>query len=568
MSTPAAGQAPPLSGLLRELVTAGRVSEEAAQAAAREAAREGLPPFVHAIRKNLLDERTAARLAAATMGLPLVDVRACEIDVQEFRKIDDAVIERRRIMPLYRRGNRLFLAVCDPTDNTALDLVRFQTGLSPEPVVAELSALDEVINRFFEQRSSQLLAGEEEIAETGTEPEPDEAKTGAVDSDNTVVKAVQMILNEAVTRNASDIHIEPYAKTYRVRMRIDGVLHHIRNLPPDLREAVAQRIKIMAHCDLSDRRKPTDGSFSYKLGRGRAVDMRVNTVPTVHGEKVVLRLIDPTVAQMGIDSLGYEEFQKAHYLRALSRTQGMVLVTGPTGSGKTVSMYAAINHLNDGRHNICTVEDPVEIEVEGVNQVSVNPHVDLTFANALRAFLRQDPDVILVGEIRDPETAEVAVKAAQTGHLVLSTLHTNDAPQTITRLVDLGIPPYSLASSLRLIIAQRLARRLCPHCREPLKLAPEVLRAEGFSDEMLEGATIFRTRGCSRCKDGYSGRIGIYQVMPISEEVVHLILRGANAPELAEQARREGVWDLRRAGLEKVRRGVTTLEEINRVIAF
>jgi type IV pilus assembly protein PilB len=298
------------------------------------------------------------------------------------------------------------------------------------------------------------------------------------------------------------------------------------------------------------------------------VDMRVNTVPTVHGEKIVLRLIDPSVAQMGIDSLGYEEFQKELYLKALSRTQGMVLVTGPTGSGKTVSMYAAINHLNDGRHNICTVEDPVEIEVPGVNQVNVNPVIDLTFANALRAFLRQDPDVILVGEIRDPETAEVAVKAAQTGHLVLSTLHTNDAPQTITRLVDLGIPPYSLASALRLIIAQRLARRLCTHCREPLKLPPEVLKAEGFTDEMLAGATVFRARGCSRCKDGYAGRVGLYQVMPISEETVRLILHGANAPDLAEQARKEGVWDLRRAGLEKVRRGVTTIEEINRVISF
>jgi len=568
MSTPAANTIA-ASGLLRDLVTAGRIPPEAVPAVVREAERDDIPPLVQAVRKNLIDEKSAAHFAAATMGLPLIDVRACEIDGQECSKIDDTLIEHRRVMPLFRRGSSLFLAVCDPTDNKAVDQIRFETGFTVEMVVAELSALDEVINRYLEQRSAQILEDvnglEDQEAEGSQEQK---AEKEGVDSENAVVKLVSAILNDAIARGASDVHIEPYAKQYRVRLRIDGVLHQTRNLPLEYREAVAQRIKIMAHCDLSDRRKPTDGSFSYKLGRGRAVDMRVNTVPTMHGEKIVLRLIDPSVAQMGIDSLGYEEFQKELYLKALSRTQGMVLVTGPTGSGKTVSMYAAINHLNDGRHNICTVEDPVEIEVPGVNQVNVNPVIDLTFANALRAFLRQDPDVILVGEIRDPETAEVAVKAAQTGHLVLSTLHTNDAPQTITRLVDLGIPPYSLASALRLIIAQRLARRLCTHCREPLQLPPEVLKAEGFTDEMLAGATVFRARGCPRCKDGYLGRVGLYQVMPISEETVRLILHGANAPDLAEQARKEGVWDLRRAGLEKVRRGVTTIEEINRVISF
>lgn len=567
MSTPA-GHNPAASGLLRDLIAEGMLTAEVAQKAFRDAVHEGVPPLVHAVRQKLVSEKVVAQLAAATMGLPLIDVRACDIESQELPRVDADLLERHRVIPLMRRGSRLFLAAFDPTDTTPLDAIRFQTGLTVETVVAELSALDEVLTRFLEQRNAKLLDTDDLTEQNAADSQETDSQKESVDDENLVVKLVASILNDAVGRGASDIHIEPYAKQYRIRMRVDGVLHQFRNLPLDLRESVAQRIKIMGHCDLSDRRKPTDGSFAYKLGRGRHVDMRVNTVPTVHGEKIVLRLIDPSVAQMGIDSLGYEEFQKDLYLKALARTQGMVLVTGPTGSGKTVSMYAAINHLNDGHHNICTVEDPVEIEVAGVNQVNVNPAVQLTFANALRAFLRQDPDVILVGEIRDPETAEVAVKAAQTGHLVLSTLHTNDAPQTITRLVDLGIPPYSLASALRLIIAQRLARRLCTHCREPLKLPPDVLKAEGFEDAMLTGATIFRAQGCSRCKDGYSGRVGLYQVLPISEAMVHLILHGANAPELAAQAHKEGVWDLRRAGLEKVRRGITTIEEINRVIAF
>ena len=567
MSTPA-GHNPAVSGLLRDLIAEGMLTPEVAQKAFRDAVHEGVPPLVHAVRQKLVSEKVVAQLAAATMGLPLIDVRACDLESQELPRVDADILERHRVIPLMRRGSRLFLAAFDPTDTTPLDAIRFQTGLTVETVVAELSALDEVLTRFLEQRNAKLLDTDDLTEDNAAEGQESDSQKEHVDDENLVVKIVATILNDAVARGASDVHIEPYAKQYRVRMRVDGVLHQSRNLSLDLRESVAQRIKIMGHCDLSDRRKPTDGSFTYKLGRGRHVDMRVNTVPTVNGEKIVLRLIDPTVAQMGIDSLGYEEFQKDLYLKALARTQGMVLVTGPTGSGKTVSMYAAINHLNDGQHNICTVEDPVEIEVAGVNQVNVNAAVQLTFANALRAFLRQDPDVILVGEIRDPETAEVAVKAAQTGHLVLSTLHTNDAPQTITRLVDLGIPPYSLASALRLIIAQRLARRLCTHCREPLKLPPDVLKAEGFEDAMLTGATIFRAQGCTRCKDGYSGRVGLYQVLPISEAMVHLILHGANAPELAAQAHKEGVWDLRRAGLEKVRRGITTIEEINRVIAF
>jgi type IV pilus assembly protein PilB len=557
-----------VSGLLRDLVADGRIPDESARAVVQEAAREGVPALVQAVRKNLVDEKTVSRFAAVKMGLPLVDLRAYEIEDQEFAAIDDGLIERYRVLPVFRRGNRLMLAVFDPTDNTALDDIRFHTGLIPEPVVAELSALEAAIARCLEQRSSRLDDAENaalEEQEAGPENAPNATHD---DTENAVVSAVNKILIEAIRRGASDVHIEPYAKQYRVRMRIDGALHHIHLLPRELKEAIAQRIKIMAHCDLTDRRRPSDGSFAYGLGRGRSVDIRVNTVPTVHGEKIALRLIDPTVSQMGIDSLGYEEFQKKHFVKALARTQGMILVTGPTGSGKTVSMYAAINHLNDGARNICTVEDPVEIEVQGVNQVNVNPTVELTFANALRAFLRQDPDVILVGEIRDPETAEVAVKAAQTGHLVLSTLHTNDAPQTVIRLIDLGIPRYSLASALRLIIAQRLARRLCTHCREPLKLSADVLKAEGFSDEMLADATVFRAVGCTRCKDGYSGRVGLYQVMPVGDEMVHLILSGANAPELAALAKKEGVWDLRRAGLEKVRRGITTIEEINRVITF
>jgi type IV pilus assembly protein PilB len=481
---------------------------------------------------------------------------------------------KHRILPILQRGKRLFIAVCDPTNLQALDEIKFQTTLRIEAIVVEQDKLEARVSRAieavdttmsdlggdddgFDLENLEISGGEEEVGGDVSSSEIDDAP---------IVRFVNKVMVDAIKKGASDIHFEPYEKHFRIRLRQDGVLTEIARPPVALAMKVSARLKVMARLDIAERRIPQDGRIKLKLSKNRAIDFRVNTLPTLFGEKVVCRLLDPSSAQLGIDALGYEEGQKKLYLENLAKPYGMILVTGPTGSGKTVSLYTGLNILNTGDRNISTAEDPCEINVPGINQVNVNPKVGLTFAAALRAFLRQDPDIIMVGEIRDLETAEIAIKAAQTGHLVLSTLHTNDAPKTLTRLVDMGVKPYAIASSVSLIIAQRLARRLCSNCKEPVDIPAEALLKEGFTQADVEsGFTIFHAKGCSQCTGGYKGRVGIYQVMPCTETIGRIIMEGGNSLQIAEQAELEGVADLRHAGLKKVKDGLTSLEEINRV---
>jgi type IV pilus assembly protein PilB len=452
----------------------------------------------------------------------------------------------------------------------ALDEIKFNTGIATEPVLVEQDKLAKLIEDSLNDTTSvmdglsdsdldnlEVVAGDEDRGGDLSESDVD---------DTPVVRFVNKVLLDAINRKASDIHFEPYEKEFRVRLRMDGVLHEVAHPPVSLSPRIIARIKVMSRMDISERRIPQDGRIKMQISKNRAIDFRVSTCPTLYGEKVVLRILDPTSASLGIDVLGYEEDQKQLYLDALAKPYGMILVTGPTGSGKTVSLYTGIGILNTADRNISTAEDPAEINMPGINQVNVNPKVGLTFASALRAFLRQDPDVIMVGEIRDLETAEIAIKAAQTGHLVLSTLHTNDAPQTLTRLANMGVPPYNIASSILLIIAQRLARRLCTHCRTIDDVPRDVLIQEGFTEEEVNGGMkIYKAVGCDQCTNGYKGRVGVYQVLPVTETMQRLILEGGNAMQMAEQADAEGVADLRRSGLLKVKAGMTSLEEINRV---
>lgn len=515
---------------------------------------------------------TAALAAGRKFGVPVFDLDAMELDLDVVRLVDEELLAKHRVLPLRQRGNRLYVGIADPTDFRALDDIRFQTSLRVEPVVVEQDKLEARVARAIEAVDTTLSsfddaefdAADVDVSAADEEPGPDAA--GADVEDAPIVRFVNRIMHDAIRRSASDIHFEPYEKYCRIRLRMDGVLEEIARPPAALAMKVAARLKVMARLDIAERRVPQDGRIRMRLSDSRSVDFRVNTCPTLFGEKIVCRLLDSSSARLGIDSLGYDAAQKRAYLDNLMKPYGMILVTGPTGSGKTVSLYSGLNILNTADRNISTAEDPAEINVPGINQVNVNPKVGLTFASALRAFLRQDPDVIMVGEIRDLETAEIAIKAAQTGHLVLSTLHTNDAPRTLTRLVDMGVKPYAIASSVSLIIAQRLARRLCKHCKEAVELPDEALLAEGFDSADVEAMTdVFHATGCTRCNGGYSGRIGIYQVMPVTEAIARIILQGGDAMQIAEQAREDGVSDLRMSGLRTVREGITSLEEINRV---
>ncbi|MCP5466349.1 MAG: type IV-A pilus assembly ATPase PilB, partial [Sinobacteraceae bacterium] len=493
------------------------------------------------------------------------------IDLDVVRLASDKLIAKHRVLPLYRRGKRLFLGVSDPTAIGAIDEIKFATSLGVEAIVVEDDKLQKAIDKAMEQADTSMpgLVDEEGIdleslEVTGGDGDIEE-DTSDVD-DAPIVKFINKIMLDAIRRGASDIHFEPYEKIYRVRYRVDGVLKEIASPPVQLAQKISARLKVMSRLDIAERRVPQDGRIKMKISKTRAIDFRVSTCPTLFGEKIVMRVLDPSSAMLGIDALGYESFQKDLYLKYLAKPQGMILVTGPTGSGKTVSLYTGLNILNKEDTNISTAEDPAEINLPGVNQVNVNPKVGLTFAAALRAFLRQDPDVVMVGEIRDLETAEIAIKAAQTGHLVLSTLHTNDAPQTLTRLIDMGVKPYAIATSVSLIIAQRLSRRLCNSCKQLVDVPAEALLKEGFQPEDVQtGMRIYGPKGCSNCTDGYKGRLGIYQVMPVTEAIGRIIMAGGNAIEIADEARQQGIWDLRRAGLEKVKAGLTSLEEINSV---
>ena len=561
-----------LQGLPQRLVSDGLVADSAMVEALAAAKERRVQIVTYLVEYNLAEAREIAIAASQEFGAPLLDLDAIQPDLELLRLVSEKTLRKYRVMPLVKRGKRLFVAVSDPTNLHALDEVKFATGLSVEAIVVEEDKLEKLLTRSLEQVDTAMpeLAGEDfeldSLEVTSDDETADEGVERADVEDAPIVRFVNKVMIDAIKRGASDIHFEPYERSYRIRFRLDGVLKEVATPPVQLAIKLAARLKVMSRLDIAERRVPQDGRIKMRLSKNRAIDFRVSTCPTLFREKVVMRILDSSSAMLGIDSLGYEPFQKQLYLNTLARPHGMILVTGPTGSGKTVSLYTGLSILNTEDTNISTAEDPVEINLAGINQVHINPKVGLTFAGALRAFLRQDPDVIMVGEIRDLETAEIALKAAQTGHLVLSTLHTNDAPKTLTRLVDMGVKPYAIATSVSLIIAQRLARRLCKNCREKLEVPPEALRKEGFTEEEIEtGLQIYGPVGCTQCTDGYKGRTGIYEVMPVSEEIGRIIMGGGSVLEIKEQALREGVWGLRKAGLEKVKNGITSLDEINRV---
>jgi type IV pilus assembly protein PilB len=560
-----------LAGLPRRLVQDGIISEDQLQKASAAARKQKVPLVAYIVNQDLAESRAIAVAASHEFGVPLLDLDAIDIDIDVIRAVDQKLITKHRVLPLVRRGQRIFLGISDPTNLQAIDDIKFQTSLRIDPVVVEQDKLEERITKAMEAVDTTMSGLEDddfdlENLDIGSAEEDAEEIQRDDIEDAPVVRFVNKILLDAIKRGASDVHFEPYEKFFRVRTRLDGVLSEVAQPPVILANKVCARLKVMSRMDIAERRVPQDGRIKMRLSKNRAIDFRVNTCPTLYGEKVVLRILDPASAKIGIEALGYEDEQKNLYLKHLAKPYGMILVTGPTGSGKTVSLYTGLGILNTEDRNISTAEDPAEINLPGVNQVNVNPKVGLTFASALKAFLRQDPDVIMVGEIRDLETAEIAIKAAQTGHLVLSTLHTKDAPLTLTRLVDMGVKPYAIATSVSLIIAQRLARRLCDNCKEVTDVPREALEKEGFLPADLErGLTIFRPKECKQCNDGYKGRVGIFQVMEVSDTMGRIIMEGGNAIQIADQAATEGVIDLRRAGLNKVKEGVTSLEEVNRV---
>jgi type IV pilus assembly protein PilB len=559
-----------LSGLARRLVMDGLLDETVA-AKAHEMALKKRAHFVsYLVDNKILSSGEIAWSGAQEFGVPLFDMDAIDPEAVPVKLVSEKLIKQHNALPLFKRSNRLYVAVSDPTNLGAVDEFKFHTGINTEAVLVEEAQLRKAIDTALEALDttmSELM--DADLDNLDVSAADDDVKDGDVsesDIDDTpVVRFVNKVLLDAINSGASDIHLEPYEKEFRVRFRNDGVLHEITSPPRSLAMRIIARLKVMSRMNIAERRVPQDGRIKMNLSRNRSIDFRVNTLPTLYGEKVVLRILDGSAAQMGVDALGFEQEQKELFLTAINKPYGMVLVTGPTGSGKTVSLYTGLNMLNTPDRNISTCEDPVEINLMGINQVNVNNKAGLDFSLALRAFLRQDPDIIMVGEIRDLETAEISVKAAQTGHLVMSTLHTNDAPQTLTRLVNMGVPAYNIASAVHLIMAQRLARRLCNNCKQDRKIPPEALLKAGFREDQLEGLKVYGPIGCDACTSGYKGRVGIYQVMPVSEEMGRIIMEGGNSMELAKQAKVEGVADLRESGLKKVVAGITSLEEIDRV---
>jgi type IV pilus assembly protein PilB len=525
------------------------------------------------VEKKHVDSEALADVASQEFGVPLFDIHALNHAVLPANLVEVELITKHHALPLMHRGNRLFIAVSDPTNLAALDEIKFHTGINTDAVLVEERALNEVITWWVESQDNLAEGlgdlGSEDLDNIDISPVKDDGSGEDGDDaldETPIVRFINKVLIDAIKQGASDIHFEPYERHYRVRFRTDGILREVVKPPKNLAPRLAARLKVMSQMDISERRVPQDGRIQMKLSRNRAIDFRVNTLPTLYGEKIVLRILDPGSAKMGIDALGYEPRQKEMYLKVLNQPQGMILVTGPTGSGKTVSLYTGLNILNTPERNISTAEDPVEINMEGINQVHVNRKVGLTFAAALRSFLRQDPDVIMVGEIRDLETAEIAIKAAQTGHLVLSTLHTNSAAETITRMLNMGVPAFNLATTVDLIIAQRLARRLCQECCVPADDIPHgTLLEEGFTEELLKDANIMHPVGCDKCHEGYKGRVGIYEVVAVTPSIAQLIMEEGNALQIHQQAKTEGFHDLRASALRKVAQGVTSLEEANRI---
>lgn len=561
----------PLSGLARRLVNDGLVEEEPAQQALAVSRQEKRPLVSVLVERKLASPLDIARCAAEEFGDPLIDLGALNPEMIPKGLVDTNLLVKHHALPLFKRGNRLFVAVSDPTNLQAFEEIRFNTGLNVETIIAEESKLGVILDKLVSEEEGSAFDDLDEDLEDIDVGGPEEEKKGGDDNlagadDAPIVRFVNKLLLDAIKGGASDLHFEPYEKIYRVRFRQDGILREVARPPANIAGKIAARLKVMSKLNIAERRVPQDGRIKMKLSKSRAIDFRVNTCPTLFGEKIVLRILDPESAKLGIDALGYEEEQKQMYLDALEKPQGMILVTGPTGSGKTVSLYTGVNILNTPERNISTAEDPVEINLEGVNQVNVNPAQGMDFGAALKAFLRQDPDIILVGEIRDLDTGSIAVKAAQTGHLVLSTLHTNSAPETLTRMRNMGIPSFNIATSVILIIAQRLARRLCDGCKQPMEVPEQSLREFGFTDEDLEaGFTVYGPVGCEKCNSGYKGRVGIYEVVKITDGIARIIMEEGNSIQIADQCRAEGFPDLFRSGLKKVMSGVTSLEEVNRV---
>jgi type IV pilus assembly protein PilB len=559
-----------LTGLARRLVSEDVLPETDVRRAVAESTQGKASLTAWLLDNNLVDSARLTRIASDEFGMPMMDVSALVPANLPTNLISEALINKHKALPLFKRGKRLFVGIADPMQSHALDEIKFHSNCMVEPILVERSQLFRVIETTLNTMSNAMPEmGSGDFDELTLEGGDEEAESTGIDAtsndDAPVVKFVNKILVDAIKRGASDVHFEPFETQYRVRLRMDGMLRAVASPPMKLASRISSRIKVMSGLDIAERRVPQDGRIKLNLSKSRSVDFRVSTLPTLFGEKIVLRILDGSAAKLGIDALGYEEAQKQLYIDAIHKPYGMVLVTGPTGSGKTVSLYTALNILNTAERNISTVEDPVEIRVEGINQVQQNVKRGMTFAAALRSFLRQDPDVIMVGEIRDLETAEIAVKAAQTGHMVLSTLHTNDAPQTISRMMNMGIAPYNITSSVTLVIAQRLARRL-HDCKRPIELPPKTLLDAGFTQEDIDaGLTVYEAVGCDSCNEGYKGRVGIYQVMPMLEEIQKIILQGGNTLQIAEAAKNAGVNDLRASALLKVKKGMTSLAEIDRV---
>ena len=560
-----------LSGLARRLIDDGLMNIDDANKAFEEASKAKTPFVRYLVENKTIKACDIAISAASEFGAPIFDLDVMDMEMASTALVDEKLIRKHNALPLTKRGSRLYIAVSDPTNIEALDEIKFATGINTEAVIVEDDKLAKLIEKTLEAMDTTMEGLDDADLDDlditgGDEDDPADDVSEKETEEAPIVRFVNKVLLDAINKGASDIHFEPYEKDYRVRYRQDGMLHEVAAPPINLAVKLSARIKVMSRLDISEKRVPQDGRMKMRLSKTRAIDFRVSTCPTLFGEKIVMRILDPTSAQLGIDALGYEQAQKDLYMAALQKPTGMILVTGPTGSGKTVSLYTGLNILNTPERNISTAEDPAEINLPGVNQVNVNPKVGLTFSAALKAFLRQDPDIIMVGEIRDLETAEIAIKAAQTGHMVLSTLHTNDAPQTLSRLMNMGVAPFNIASAVSLIIAQRLGRRLCSHCKEPADIPKEALIEEGFHEDETDSLKLYKAVGCDQCNEGYKGRVGIYQVMPISEEMGRIIMSDGNAIDIADQAKKEGIPDLHDSALEKVRQGVTSLEEINRVI--
>ncbi|MBO2622923.1 type IV-A pilus assembly ATPase PilB [Shewanella algae] len=560
-------------GLSTLFIRKGLLDESSLSEAVRQSQKSKQALVTTLVTSKLLSARTIAELCYEEYGTPLLDLNEFDLSSIPEEFLNKKLIDKHRCLPLFKRGNRLYIATSDPTNIAALEDFQFSAGLHAEAILVEEDKLSKALEKVLEEDLSSLdldgldedsLAGIEVADTDKRQQEENEGK-----DDAPIVIYINKILTDAIRKGASDLHFEPYEKRYRIRFRIDGILHEVSEPPISLSGRISARLKVMSKLDIAERRVPQDGRIKMRLSRNKSIDFRVSTLPTLWGEKIVMRILDSSSAQLGIEKLGYEEDQKQAYLEMLARPQGMILVTGPTGSGKTVSLYTGLNILNTEERNISTAEDPVEINLEGVNQVHINTKAGLTFASALRSFLRQDPDVVMVGEIRDLETAEIAIKAAQTGHLVLSTLHTNSSAETLTRLLNMGVPGYNIASSVNLIIAQRLARRLCPECRQPEDIPEHELLQLGFSQQQIDaGFTPYKPCGCEFCSGGYKGRVGIYEVMKMSDEIARTIMEGGNSLQIAATAKQQGMRDLRLSGLLKVIQGVTSIAEVNRVTSY